>query len=223
MKRHSRVRTVSALTTALASLLVAGCGVPLDDIPRSAMATTTTTGPDEASVAEEGDSSAFLFFITNNMVANIVQEVPSSQPDDVLTALFAGPAAGTSNDIVSQIPTGTRLLGVRQVGTLLQVDVSEEFDNLVGTGRTQATAQIVLTATDLSGIDSVTVLIDGQPTQLFSPESGDTDRAGACDYLNLFPTEDLITSWPLDSKSQRHLVTRRSALTAQCGPTTGSS
>jgi hypothetical protein len=117
---------------------------------------------------------------------------------------------------VSQIPTGTRLLGTSQEGTVLNVDVSKEFDNLVGTGRSQATAQIVMTATDLPGIDQVSLSIEGQSTQVFSQVRGDTDQVGACDYVGLLPSEDTLASWPLDRRSRQHLTTRRNMLLDQC-------
>ncbi|MFN8053317.1 MAG: GerMN domain-containing protein [Acidimicrobiales bacterium] len=217
MRRRPPV--VVALVATLVGLLAGACGIPLDDAPRAVVASSTTTAPGTATTVQPGDTTAFLFFIADNHLIDIDQEIPSRQPRDVLSALFAGVPAGSSADVVSQIPTGTRLLDVRQNGNQLDVDVSKEFDNLVGAGRTQATAQIVLTATDLNGVDQVALLIDGQQTQVFSPVSGDSDRVGACDYLNLFPTDDLLQSWPLDRKAQRHLTTRRNMLSEQCGTT----
>jgi len=206
---------------ALAVAVAAGstaCGVPLDADPR-AIASTTTTAAEETTTTEDErdqDTSAFVFFIANNQLINLDLDTSSRTPADVLGTLFAGLPTGASEDVVSQIPTGTRLLGVRQIGATAVVDVSSEFDNLVGTGRTQATAQIVMTATDLSGVDQVALRIEGQPTQVFSQVRGDTDQVGACDFLSLLPSEDLVASWPLDRRSRQHLVTRRNMLLAQC-------
>jgi len=210
-------RLAAALAVVLAVAAITGCGVPLDSSPRAVVAATTTTTSDgEPAVNEEGDSTAFLYFIANNQLINLDQDIPSRRPTDVLTALFSGVPIGASKDVVSQIPTGTRLLGAEQSGTVLDVNVSKDFDNLVGAGRAQATAQIVMTATDLSGIDEVSLRIEGQPTQVFSQVRGDADRVGACDYIGLLPTEDVLATWPLDRKSQRHLTTRRNMLDAQC-------
>ena len=224
MSRHQRHderrrRLVPAvLAAALALVAVTGCGVPLDDAPRAVAGTTTTTTIDGATTTTEdqGASSAFLYFIANNQLITLDEEVPSSDAAAALTALFAGVPSGASKDVVSQIPTGTRLLGVRELGTQLEVDVSKEFDNLVGTGRSQATAQIVMTATDLAGIDQVSLRIEGQSTQVFSQVRGDTDQVGACDYLALLPTEELVGSWPLDRRAKQHLVTRINKLATQC-------
>ena len=212
-----RLRRTAALLVAAGTLVVGACGVPLDSSPRAVIATSSTTEAtnDQAS-AEEGDTAAFLFFIANNQLINVAQEVPSRSVDDALGALFEGVPPSAADDVVSQIPTGTRLLGVTRIGTLLDVDVSKEFDNLVGTGRSQATAQIVMTATDIAGIDQVSLRIEGQPTQVFSQIRGDTDQVGACDYLGLMPPDELVQSWALDRRSKQHLTTRHSMLSTQC-------
>lgn len=213
----SRLPRLLSLAAGMSAMTLAGCGVPLDSTPRAVVASSSTTAAaSDLATNEEGDTSAFLFFIANNQLINVAQEVPSRSVDDALGALFAGVPSGAANDVVSQIPTGTRLLGVTRVGTLLDVDVSKEFDNLVGTGRSQATAQIVMTATDITGVDQVSLRIEGQPTQVFSQIRGDTDQVGPCDYLGLMPPDELVQSWALDRRSKQHLTTRHSMLSTQC-------
>lgn len=214
-----RARTIAAC---LAVLTVSACGVPLDDQPRTIAAPTSTTSPQEqTNPGEDGGTTAFLFFIANERLINLEEDVSRRAPTDVLATLFRVDPKDTNDDVASQIPTGTRLLSADQTGETLVVDVSEEFDNLVGPARFQATAQIVLTATELSGVDVVTLRIAGEPTQVFSPSRGDVDEVGACDYVGLLPTIDLIGSWSLDQRSQRHLTTRRNMLIAQCPTRTG--
>lgn len=210
---------LAALTAALVA--VTSCGVPLDDAPR-ALATTTTTKPlPSTSVAGSDDTgpSAFAFFISEDMLVSLSVDVPEATPTDVLSALFAGTPTGTNSEIVTQIPKGTRLLGTRQVGSTLVVDVSSEFDNLVGSGRAQATAQIVMTATDLAGIDQVALRIGGQPTQVFSPARGDADEVAACDYISLIPTEDVLARQAIDKRDRQHMTSRRNTLLTTCPPT----
>jgi hypothetical protein len=118
--------------------------------------------------------------------------------------------------IVNQIPAGTRLLGAQQLGSALNVNLSSEFDNLVGTGRTQATAQIVFTATDLTGIETLTFSIDGKPTMIVSPAAGDTSTVTACDFRGLLPTDDEVQEANLSTDAGRHLLTLRNRLDARC-------
>lgn len=216
-RRRRLCRLPGALLAAL--LAVAACGIPLDDTPRPALAAPTTTAPDGAPLAESGGTTAFLFFVADNLLVNLDLEVPSTEPRDVLDALFAGLPTSAFDEAVSQIPPGTRVLGVRRSGQVLTVDLSSDFENLVGAGRQLAAAQIVLTVTELTGVDEVSFSISGKRTQVFSPARGDADRVGACDYVALFPTDDVIADWPLDRKSARHLITRRNMLTAQCQDT----
>lgn len=203
------------LAVAIALIASVGCGIPLDGSPRD-LAATSTAVPGQTTLPEQGDSDAFLFYLTSNLVVPISEEMSSRRPADVLNALLAKTEPAISRDIVTQIPPGTRLLSVTQLGTDLDVNLSSEFNNLVGTGRTQATAQIVLTATGLSGIEQVRLLIEGQRTQVFSPISGDTDRVGACDYLGLLPTDDEMVNLPIDSRSSRRLTTLRNTLSSRC-------
>lgn len=212
-----------ALVAVAATLVLAtaACGVPLDSEPR-AVSASTTTAPDPASSPTDaaGDTTAYLFFVVNNQLVNLAEEISERNVTEALMVLFEGVPPGTVEVVATQIPVGTRLLGVERTGSLLAVDVSAEFDNLVGTVRTQATAQIVMTATDLPGIDQVAFRIDGQPTQVFSPTRGDSDSVGPCDYVGLLPTEDPPDSWAIERKAERHLTTRRNRLLDLC-PTEG--
>lgn len=221
---RSPVRAVAGALLATAALVSGGCGIPVDEAPRAIAGPTTTAAPSDTTVEPGSASVGFVFFIVNNQLISLQEEVPSRQPRDVLAALFEGVPAGSPPDVISQIPTGTRLGEVRLNGGVLDVDVSSEFDNVVGTGRSQAAAQIVMTATDLPNVDRVALSIDGTPTQVFSPLNGDAERVGACDYLSLMPTDDVIDTWVLDRESARHLTTRRTMLATQCGvvPTTDS-
>lgn len=214
------VRTWCAVATA--AVVAISCGIPVDDGPRVIAGPTSTSAPAATEVAPGANATGYLFFIVNNQLISLHEVVPSSRPRDVLRALVEGVPRQAPPDVISQIPTGTRLLGVRLAGGVLDVDVSSEFDNVIGPGRTQAVAQIVMTATDLSDVDRVALSIDGTPTQVFSPLNGDAERVGACDYLSLMPTDDVIDSLSLDRISARHLTTRRTMLATQCGavPTT---
>lgn len=216
MRRRGRATVVAMLVATTA------CGIPVDEAPRAIPGPTTTSEPTGTAVASAGASVGFVFFIVNNQLIALQEEVTTRQPRDVLAALFEGVPQGAPPDVISQIPTGTRLGDVQLNGGVLEVDVSAEFDNVVGTGRSQAAAQIVMTATDLPNVDRVALSIDGTPTQVFSPLNGDAERVGACDYLSLMPTDDVIDSWVLDRVSARHLTTRRTMLATQCGvvPTT---
>jgi spore germination protein GerM len=78
--------------------------------------------------------------------------------------LFAGPNA-TERDaqLDTAIPAGVELIAARPVGQLLTIDLNDAFDELNTDGLRLAVAQIVSTATDIEGIESVQLRVDGEP------------------------------------------------------------
>lgn len=93
----------------------------------------------------------------------VQRDVPTA-PASVLASLFAGPNA-TERDaqLDTAIPPDVELLAARPVGQVLTVDLSDVFDELTPDGLRLAVAQIVSTATDIDGVESVQLRIDGEP------------------------------------------------------------
>ncbi|MDP9465451.1 MAG: GerMN domain-containing protein, partial [Actinomycetota bacterium] len=65
----------------------------------------------------------------------------------------------------SAIPPGTRLLDVTQDGGQLIVNVSSELQQLTGEALINGVAQIVLTASGITGVSAVSIAIDAVPQQ----------------------------------------------------------
>jgi hypothetical protein len=135
----------------------------------------------------------------------------------VLGALLQMPESSERvNGLGSSIPTGTRLQGLQTDGTTLSVDLSDDFENVVGTARQQAIGQMVLTATEFAGVQDVRFLVDGKPLQVTSPTRGDTTTVGACDYESLLPTTEDAKEADLDAGTAERLAARRAALDDHC-------
>lgn len=93
-----------------------------------------------------------------------VQRDVRTGPFSVLSSLFAGPNAPERDiQLDTAIPSDIELNSVRAVGTVLTVDVTDVFNELTSDGLRLAVAQIVTTATDLDGVDSVQLRVDGEP------------------------------------------------------------
>lgn len=93
-----------------------------------------------------------------------VQRDVRTAPFSVLSSLFAGPNASERDiQLDTAIPSDIELNSVRAVGTILTVDVTDGFNELTSDGLRLAVAQIVTTATDLDGIESVQLRVDGEP------------------------------------------------------------
>jgi hypothetical protein len=87
-------------------------------------------------------------------------------PLNAMRALFEGPNTDELQaSLRTAIPSGTQLLDVRQTGSELTVDVSSELQQLTGEALVDGVAQIVLTASEITGISEVSISIDGTPQQ----------------------------------------------------------
>lgn len=93
-----------------------------------------------------------------------VQREGPPTPEPVLASLFAGPNASERDaQLDTAIPANVELLGARPVGPVLTVDLNDAFDELTPDGLRLAVAQIVSTATEIDGVQSVQLRIDGEP------------------------------------------------------------
>ncbi|MDQ3218213.1 MAG: GerMN domain-containing protein [Actinomycetota bacterium] len=89
-----------------------------------------------------------------------------------LQALFEGPTSADQEvGAISAVPSGTKLLGVRRAGSVLNVDVSSEFESGGGSLSIQLrVAQVIYTGTQFEGIDAVRILIEGEKVEAIGGE-----------------------------------------------------
>ena len=114
--------------------------------------------------SEEPEEELYLWFVSYREEAlpelsrwsySGAWEVP-----DMMEALLAGPTL--TSGLTSPIPAGTQLLDWSLNGTLLQVDLSRAYGSLVGAGLTLADYCITLTLTQLEGVESVRITVEGR-------------------------------------------------------------
>jgi spore germination protein GerM len=87
-------------------------------------------------------------------------------PESAMKALFEGPNTEELQKLLrSAIPPGTRVLEVSRNGGELVVNLSSELQQLTGEALIDGVAEIVLTGTEVTGISSVSIQIDGVPQQ----------------------------------------------------------
>jgi Sporulation and spore germination len=85
---------------------------------------------------------------------------------DAVRALFEGPNPAELKALLrTAIPPGTRLLDVTRQGSDLVVNVSSELQQLTGEALIDGIAQIVLTASEITGVSAVAITVDGVPQQ----------------------------------------------------------
>lgn len=189
------MRAFGALTLVVlaAGLLGVACGVPTDDEPRAlaedeipggpiASETTTTTV-----VGSPGLPTELWFVRDQEDLQASVANLPSRRPATVLEALVATvPEELESEGLTTAIPPGTSVLGAETVDGTLTVDLSEEFSTVSGDAQILAVAQIVLTATDLAGVQRVAFAVEGEPRTVTDATGAEQDGpVTAADYSEI--------------------------------------
>jgi len=149
-------------------MAVSGCSIQPDASPNDLPADRAEVFGDVATGdVAAGTNRIYLLAPTDPEVPQRLRpaqrDVPTA-PKSVLDTLFAGPnAAERDAQLDTAIPADARVLAARPVGQLLTVDLTDVFDELTPDGLRLAVAQIVSTATDIEGVQSVQLRIDGEP------------------------------------------------------------
>ena len=196
--------------------LAAGCGIPVDDEPRTFAGDAQASGG-SSNPAGSGEASAYVYLVDTDQLVASVRDVPDRTPQSVMRAILAKLTADeVAAGFVSQIPPGTELRSVRQEADATTVDLSSQFDGVIGSSRQQAIAQITLGLTELEGIKAVQFKVDGKDIQVSSPTRGDVSSVTECDFVGLLPSDERIRSAGYSADVAKRLTSRRRAATNNC-------
>lgn len=215
MRMH--LRLLAALVTAVGVATLLGCGIGTDDQPRAlpvSTSTTTTTTPADAGGGNDR-AAAVLWFVSGSDLVPVSAGLPDRELGTVFDELLA-PSDATLGRLASSIPSGTQLRNLSLDRGVLDINLSSEFQNLAGPARQQAIAQMVLTATEASGVESVEFSVEGQPIRVSSPERGDVTTVTACDFASLLPTAEEAGANRLGPATVQQLDARRGQLDQRC-------
>jgi spore germination protein GerM len=157
------------LATAVIVLAAAtGCSIQPDASPNDLPAERADVFGEPATGDEAaGTNRIYLLAPTDpeapQRLRSVQRDVPTA-PASVLASLFAGPNASERDaQLDTAIPADVELLAARPVGPLLTVDLNDAITELTPDGLRLAVGQIVSTATDIEGVRSVQLRIDGEP------------------------------------------------------------
>ena len=157
------MRRRAAVTTAAIAFLSA-CGVQEDAAPRDV--------PEDnrarlSGVSIGGDASgAERIYLVGPGDDRLLRSVPRDQsaPEGLIDVLLLGPNAQERDDQYSSaIPDGLEVVSIEPQGSRLVIDVSEELTTLSGPPLVQALAQIVYTASEIDGVESVQITFERRP------------------------------------------------------------
>ena len=155
---------VSVLIAALAT----GCSIQPEAAPNDLSAERSDVFGDPATGDEAAGANRIFLLVPADTeqperLRSVQRDVPM-EPEAVLESLFAGPNTEERDEgLDTAIPADVELLSTpRAVGQVLTVDVNDVFDELTPDGLRLAVAQIVSTATDIDGVQSVQLRIEGE-------------------------------------------------------------
>lgn len=153
----------------LAVVLFAGCGIPVDSQPRDINDPnpSTTTPNTKFNLDSIGGSRSTVFFVAP-VVGRGDRLRPlrrKSNPDltATITELLKGVDSSEDKILRTAIPLETTMLHASQTNGIASIDLSQAFFKAQNDQLIRALAQLVFTATELEGVTSVIVLVDGKP------------------------------------------------------------
>ncbi|MGZ6982959.1 MAG: GerMN domain-containing protein [Ilumatobacteraceae bacterium] len=165
VRRHRLVRraAIALLAIAITSCSIDPEGSPRDIADRDRRDLSTNFDP----VAGAATGSGRIYLLSPEVLGqprtlqSVARDVGDT-PADAMRALFEGPNTTELQAMLrSAIPPGTRFLDVSLDGGVLIVNVSSELQQLTGEALIDGVAQIVLTASDITGVSGVLITIDG--------------------------------------------------------------
>jgi spore germination protein GerM len=184
----------------LVSLVAGGCGLPDDDRPRliaegDAPIDLAPTSQTTDTTPEDAENRVNVFFIDeDDRLQSVRRSVGQATVDEAITALLRGVVEDDPDGLTTAIPPATQLRGPSTLdGDVLTVDLTPAaaeggIQSVAGEVQIQAFAQLVQTATALSGIRRVRFLVDGAPIQVLTGSGAQTqDPVGRSDYEVLQP------------------------------------
>lgn len=187
-----------AYITSVMMILLAGCGVPLEQEPapirpEAVPSQLQGTGRPASArpTATPGRLTVQVNFVRNDRLVSLAREAPTAAPADRLTtvvqALMAGPSATEQSDgITSALPPELTLTVVDVQGSRAVLELSGETEGRSATENVLAVGQIVLSVTSLPTVNEVTFWRDGAPVEALLADGALTTKPlTAADYAAL--------------------------------------
>ncbi len=168
-------------STLIALAVLAGCSIQPEASPNDLPDEVANVFGEPATGDEAAGTNRIYLLAPPDVDApqrlRSVQRDVAPAAESVLESLFAGPNADERDaQLDTAIPADVELLDARPVGQVLTVDLNDVFDDLTPDGLRLAVAQIVSTATDIDGVQSVQLRVEGEP-RVWPLGSGElTDR-----------------------------------------------
>lgn len=163
-----RRRTRYPLAIGLLIIACCSCSIDAEGTPREIPVRDRRdlrVSFDQAAGAATGSGRIYLLspeIIGQPRTLQSVARDVGDTPVDAMRALLEGPNSDELQALLrSAIPPGTRLLDASQENGRLVVNLSSDLQQLTGEALIDGVAQIVLTASAVTGVSAVSIAIDG--------------------------------------------------------------
>ena len=185
--RWRRLGLVAALLVGLTGMVA--CGESSGD---EVTATDPSAGLSPAAsggATRRATAPTRVYFASNEKVGTAGRPDAPATPEGAITALLKGPNAfETEIGMTSEIPDGTKLLGVSVSGGTAVVDLSGVFQSGGGSLSMQLrVAQVVFTATQFADVDRVTIHLDGKAVDGIGGEGVPGTDVDRNEFANVTP------------------------------------
>lgn len=211
-RRRAHAVHPGILATAACAILAAGCGVGVDESPRPLDIEASTTTVAES--PSDGQLSTVLYYVRDGKLLPLERELPDRTASTVINALTQSPSPAVAG-VGTSLPAGTRVLETVRGGDRLVVDLSQDFDTVVGLARQQAIGQMVMSITRGPTHD-VEFRLEGRPLTVSSTSRGDTTVVDQCDFEDLLAVPEGEAVQGLAASSIQELERRHADLDDQC-------
>lgn len=179
--------------TATGVLLLAACGIDPDEAPRDVAAPAPAADVQDGKTVITATETTLIYLVGHDddgrFVLLPIARDATETINNALRSLFAGPTARELNaDLRTAIPATTRLVKAVPNNDVVTIDVSEDLLGLSGSALVDAVGQIVLTATNVTGITGVVITVDDVAHPWPLPDGATTlEPLGREDYESLLP------------------------------------
>jgi hypothetical protein len=220
----TRIRTAIVAVCAGATLLfVSGCAIQPDsaprDIPADLQEPETPSGTAAGGAARGSDRIYLLAPDGSQQPLRTVQR-DTNDAQTLLTELISGPNPGEFEaGYRTAIPSALELRSVRVDAGVVQVDLSDALLDLSGGDLTRAVAQIVFTASEIPGAESVLIRVDGA-TQEWPDGSGAQHRGPLTTYDFIGYAESAQPAFPVSPAPTTSIPPSTTAPSTTAPPTT---
>jgi hypothetical protein len=187
----------------------------MDSAPRDITVGSTTQ---RVADSPAGDTPTALYLVRGGHLIPVLRRLADDSIPTLVAALASQPdSAAVAEGDTSQLPENLRVVSVVETDNETQIELSPEWNLVVGSDRQLAVAQIIMSLTSPTKTVRLRFRIDGKDVQVPTPNRGDAATVTDCDFRSLLSDEDEAVKNNLSGPGLLVLRARITSLRDHCG------